>query len=215
LQKQTGTEMKAKILVIILTFVVFPIGQLFLSSCTKCQQAQNYSIVSAIAEAHKITVRDELGFFSDRMSLGAEVRWDSLVVFLLPQIQLVSNKEENKGLFIQSAYACDPGISSPTQQVTGIKISFDKPITIDGVVYPANSDLSEFFMVFDFFLGEEFPVSQYLDQNNKQMVLQGMFFSPARAFDSNISGTIDIEVELDGASIVGSQTVPITIKTTL
>jgi hypothetical protein len=206
--------MKAKILIFILTLVVFPVGQVFFSSCSPCQQAQNYSIVSAFAEAHKITERDDLGFFSQRMALGDVARWDSLAVFILPQIQLVS-QSENVGSFMSSAYACDPGVSSPTQQVTDIRITFDKSISVDGVVLPANSNLNEYFMVFDFFLGKEFSIAQYLEENNKQMVLQGMFFTLSRAFDNNISGQLDIEIELDGARIVGSQTVPITIKTNL
>lgn len=188
-------------------------GGMLMMGCTPCNPAQDYRVNSAVAEAHRITERDNLGFFSERMILGDDVRWDSLAIFVLPQVQFLGAAEPSKGAFMQAAYACDPGVSLPTQQVTDIKIYFDQPVVIDNETYAPGVDLSEIFMVFDFYLGEEFAVSQYLDQTDKKFVIQGMFFSMARSLNEEFSGTISIDLLLDGVIEVKTETVPLTIRT--
>ncbi len=207
--------MKLKIVVSLLIVMALPVGQVLISGCTPCREAQDYRVDSASSVAHRITEKDNIGFFSEPLALGDDVRWDSLVVFILPNIQLLSESKQAKGTLLPTAYACDPGVSLPTQQVTDIKIFFNNPISVDGEVHSAGEDLSEHFMIYDFFLGTNLPVIQYLEETNKQIIIQGMYFTLARSFDNVVSGALDIQITLDGANIVGSETIPITIRSSL
>lgn len=205
--------MKAKVLISLFFIVGSSSVISVLNGCIKCQEAQNYRVVNAIVEARKIIERVNFGFLSQRVDFGEEVKWDSLVILVYPELQLAqAEKINNVGSFINTAYACDPVNALPTQQIEDINIIASESIEFSGVTIQAGQSLNNFFTVFDFNSGESFFLTDYLTLLNKPFLADGVFFSMSQSHQNQptLNFTVSILTN-DGREFI-SQTTTLILK---